>query len=462
MKRMMVMVAAATAAGILGAQEKVVSGVQPTTVAPEEQVQEKPAIAEKTAQNMMDEYLSSKGWSGGLNEKAGKKFFVAMGTGVIQAPREGANYIGSRMNAFNKAMLEAKKTMVEYMGTEIESETLRSYQEGEFPSPEALKEKEDSSSICGKVKALLRAKLDSALRKEGVDPYAEDKAKAAEAAKKLLATEQYSKFIKTAANAYVLGLQAVCTFEGIPANDKGEIGVVAIWSPKLQEMATSIMTGVPVAKATAKKPISEQIAKDPGALLSTFGVQQKIDEHGDLVLVAFGQAGGVSESKMAAKGAQGKAKAQALALIREFAGEQVSVATDALNAESAEEFEKAAEEYKDTSAYAEKIKAVAAKIDMDGVSVVRNWSAKHPLNGRMVYGCVCAWAPKQASLAKELRATMSVTPRKPVAGGASVPAATQVKNLPMAVSKPLAAKPAPKASAKSLGSAGQSGDDDAF
>ena len=462
MKRMMIMIVAATAAGMLGAQEKVASGGQPTTVAPEEQVQEKQAIAEKTVQDMMNEYLSSKGWSGGLNEKTGKKFFVAMGTGVIQAPREGANYIGSRMNAFNKAMLEAKKTMVEYMGTEIESETLRSYQEGEFPSPEALKEKEASSSICGKVKALLRAKLDTALRKEGVDPYAEDKAKAAEAAKKLLATEQYSKFIKTAANAYVLGLQAVCTFEGVPANDKGEIGVVAIWSPKLQEMATSIMTGVPMAKVAAKKPISEQIAKDPGALLSTFGVQQKIDEHGDLVLVAFGQAGGVSESKMAANGAQGKAKAQALALIREFAGEHVSVVADALNAESTEEFEKVAEEYKDTSAYAEKIKAVAAKIDMAGVSVVRNWSAKHPLNGRMVYGCVCAWAPKQASLAKELRATMSATPRQPVAGGASVPAVTQKKNAPTAVLQPQTAKPAPKASAKSLGSAGQSGDDDAF
>ena len=459
---MMVMIAAATAAGMLGAQEKVVSGVQPTTVAPEEQVQEKQAIAEKTVQDMMDEYLSSKGWSGGLNEKAGKKFFVATGTGVIQAPREGANYIGSRMNAFNKAMLEAKKTMVEYMGTEIESETLRSYQEGEFPSPEALKEKEDSSSICGKVKALLRAKLDTALRKEGVDPYAEDKAKAAEAAKKLLATEQYSKFIKTAANAYVLGLQAVCTFEGVPADDKGEIGVVAIWSPKLQEMATSIMTGVPMAKVAAKKPISEQIAKDPGALLSTFGVQQKIDEHGDLILVAFGQAGGVSESKMAAKGAQGKAKAQALALIREFAGEQVSVATDALNAESTEEFEKAAEEYKDTSAFSERVKAVAAKIDMAGVSVVRNWSAKHPLNGRTVYGCVCAWAPKQASLAKELRATMSATPRKPVAGGASASAATQTKDASAVILQPQSAKPAPKATAKSLGSAGQSGDEDAF
>ena len=139
MKKLMVTIAAASAVGILFAEGTNAVSTAAASTIPEEQIQEKQAIAEKTVQDMMDEYLSSKGWSGGLNEKAEKKFFVATGTGVIQAPREGANYIGSRMNAFNKAMLEAKKTMVEYMGTEIESETLRSYQEGEFPSPDALK-----------------------------------------------------------------------------------------------------------------------------------------------------------------------------------------------------------------------------------------------------------------------------------------------------------------------------------
>lgn len=444
--------ALAVAAQLLGQESA------PAQAAPEDTVPEKCTVQEKTVQDMIDEYLASKRWSGGLNDKDGKRFFIATGTAVVQAPRDSANYISSRVNAFNKAMLEAKKTMVEYLGVEIQSETLRSYQEGEFPSPEAIKESENAGSIMGKVKALLRAKLDNALRGEGIDPYAEDKAKAAEAAKKMLATEQFSKIVKSSAEAYVIGLQANCTFEGTPANDKGEIGVVAIWSYKLQEMATTIVTGMPVAKVKAKKPIIDQIAKDPSLLIGTFGVQQKIDEHGDLILVSFGQAGGVSESKMAAKGAQGKAKTQAMAMIREFAGEQVAVATDALNAESTTEFEKAAEEYKDTSAYSEKIRATADKMAIAGISVVKNWSAKHPINGRTVYGCVCAWAPKQASLAKFLKKTMAETPRQPVVGGAEMPA----KPVTAQPAPAFKQAPAPKGSATSFGAKGQSADDDAF
>ena len=85
---------------------------QDSAPAPEATAQETCEIAEKDVDTMMDEYIASKGWNEGLNEKNGKKFFVAKGTGVIQAPRESASYIGSRVNAYNKAMLEAKKAMV--------------------------------------------------------------------------------------------------------------------------------------------------------------------------------------------------------------------------------------------------------------------------------------------------------------------------------------------------------------
>lgn len=433
MKRLILGMLCLTAAGAVFAQT--------STIPAEETVQEKCTIEEKGVQDMIDEFLAAKGWVAGENVKGDKKFFVATGTGVIQAPRsKPAAYIGSRVNAFNKAMLEAKKNMVEFLGVAIESETEKSYQEGDFSNPEEAQSKdEDRNSLAYKLKSLVHAKLDKALRAEGVDPDAANKEAAAKAAKKLLASEQYRKMVRTAAQAQVVGLQAICTFEGTPSSDKGEIGVVAIWSPKLQEMAASIITGIPVAKGKAKRPIREQIATDPGALLSTFGVQQKIDEQGDLVLVGFGQAGGVSESKMAAKGAQGKAKANALAAIREFAGENVAVATDMLSAESTEEFENAAEEYQDQSAFSEKIKATAAKMNIAGIAVVKNWKFKHPLTGTTVYGCVCAWAPKQAASAKQMK-NMMANP-------------TSAEGASRSTAKP---------TASSYGAGGQAGDDDAF
>ena len=164
----------------------------------------------------------------------------------------------------------------------------------------------EAQEVAGKLKQFLFAKINKKLAEEGIDPI-KNPAAAKAALGKQLNSEQYKKMISTMARAQVLGFQACCTFEGTPSSGKGEIGVVAIWSPKLQEMAASILTGAPVPSVGAKRPIRDQISDDPATLISTFGVQQKIDEAGDLVLVAFGQAGGVSESKMSGKAAQTKA-----------------------------------------------------------------------------------------------------------------------------------------------------------
>ncbi len=423
---------------------------QEAAPAAEDTVQEKCTVEEKTVQDMIDEFLNSKGWVAGENVKNGKKFFIATGTGVIQAPRsKPSSYVNSRVNAYNKAMLEAKKNMVEFLGIAIETETQKSYEEGDMTGgADGSAAETDPNSIAGKLKALVHANLDKALKASGVDPA--DKKAAAEATKKLLAQESYKKVVRSCAQAQVVGLQSICTFEGVPGSDKGEIGVVAIWSPKLQEMAESMLTGRAVSKVKAKKPIRDQIASDPGALLSTFGVQQKIDEQGDLVLVSFGQAGGVSESKMAAKGAQSKAKQNAMAAIREFAGENVAVASDMLNAESTKEFEDAAEEYQDASAFKEKINATAARMNIAGISVVKNWRFKHPITGTMVYGTVCAWAPKQAASANMMRQKMADAGKAKPAPAASPAAATP------------AVRKQPKPTASSYNAGGQSGDEDAF
>ena len=395
MKKLMIAFAAVAAFGTVSAQE---------AVAPEAISQEKCAIEEKDVDAMMDEFIASKGWTEGMNTKAdGSKFFIAKGSGVIQAPKNSQSYIDSRVNAFNKAMMEAKKAMVEFLGVDIASETAKEYAEGSAVNPPPPTEGQE---VVGKLKKLLFAKINNELAKEGIDPI-KDPAAAKAALGKQLNSEKYKKMITTTARAQVLGLQACCTFEGTPAGGKGEIGVVAIWSPKLQAMAASLVTGAPVPPVGAKKPIAQQISSDPATLISTFGVQQKIDETGDLVLVGFGQAGAVSESKMSGKAAQTKARQNAMAAIREFAGEQVAVATDTLNAETTEEFENGAEAYENESAMKEKIAAVAAKMNISGIAPLKNYKFKHPINGKTVYGVVVTWCPKQAGQAHMLKQTMA-------------------------------------------------------
>ena len=395
---------------------------QEAAPAPEATSQDQCEIEEKDVDAMMDEYISSKGWVEGLNEKGGKRFFVAKGTGVIQAPRASQQYIDSRVNAYNKAMLDAKKAMVEYLGVEIATETSKEYAEGSAANPPPPTEGQE---VAGKLKQFLYAKLNKALASEGIDPV-KDPAAAKEALGKQLNSEKYKKMISTMAQAKVLGLQAACTFEGSPSEGKGEIGVVAIWSDKLQQMASSIVTGAPVPSVGGKKPIAAQVSADPKVLMSTFGVQQKIDENGDLVLVGFGQAGAISESKMSANAAKTKAKQNAMAAIREFAGEQVAVATDTLNAETTEEFESGAETYSNESAMKEKIKAAAGKMNIAGIAPLRNVKCKHPLNGKTVFVCAVTWAPKQAGQARQLKADMA----KPLTPGAGARSAAPAVNIP--------------------------------
>ncbi len=384
---------------------------------PEDAVATEAAAEAKSVQDMVDDYLNAKGYSEGENSKGDKTFYVAVGYGVIQAPLENRGYIDSRVNAYNKAMLDAKAKMAEYLEVAIRTETEHDYSEGNWGGSETTGD--DELSINAKIKRLIMAKLDKELRTEGLLPD-ETNAEARErAARKRLNTDFYKKVISTAAKAEITGMQVMCAFEGVPAGGKGQIGVVAIWSPKLQAMAQSISRGTRLPSGVGKKPIKEQIPADKKTLLSTFGVQQKIDEKGDLVLVAFGQAGAVSDSPQAATTARNKAKMQAMAAIREFAGESVAVATDAVNAENVEEFENAAEEYEDVSAYRQKINAVAEAMKISGIATAKNWEFKHPLAGRIVYGAVCTWSPKQAQNARRLDGAMDDAAPTPNGGANS-------------------------------------------
>ena len=183
---------------------------QDAASAPEAMAQEKCTIEEKDVDTMMDEFISSKGWTEGLNTKAdGSKFFIAKGSGVVQAPRNSQQYISSRVNAFNKAMLEAKKAMVEYLGVDIATETQKAYAEGSAVNPKPT----EAQEVAGKLKQFLFAKINKKLAEEGIDPI-KNPAAAKAALGKQLNSEQYKKMISTMARAQVLGFQACCTFEG--------------------------------------------------------------------------------------------------------------------------------------------------------------------------------------------------------------------------------------------------------
>lgn len=426
--------------------------------------------AQESATAKIQAFLDAKEWDEGDNAKSdGSRFVVAVGKGTIAAPPNHPSYNVSRSRAFAKAMLAAKAQMANYMAQDIALAVEMSYGEqgaGGDPTPQeqmaaALNAMPDDSLI-GKGKRYLHAKMDNLLAKEGVDTSAQrekaqaDYAAAAAKAKQLASTESFKRSIGSVATTYIAGLQAFYTVEA-----QGEIGVVCVWSPALAEVSAALRTGkVPTVLRKGKKPIREQIPSDTRVLLSTFGVTQKIDENGQLVLVSYGQSAARTSSKRSESAAYDKAQLEASAQIRSFAGEAVMTnqALDETEQSLDYDIEGQLPDYRDESSYTQYQASVAKAMRINGIKVIKRWSAKHSVSGKPVYGVVCAWSPSGAVTARQIKATVEASAKAGAEGQRSVaaPAAAGQGGVAPAVQGNKAA------GGSSFVNSGAEGDEDAF
>ena len=184
---------------------------------------------------------------------------------------------------------------------------------------------------------LLNSELDRELIKRGFDP---DQPVEEQTLKEIIESEQFKRAITSAAKARLVGVQAYRTFEIIPSSGKGEIGVVAIFSQRLEAVANSLFSGnsdiIPV--GTPKAALKNQIPTSNKALITTFGAQVKRDETGQFAIVAYAQQGPKSKSTLAKKTAYKKAALIAKSQIRFFAGEIMAIQESLDQSENITEF----------------------------------------------------------------------------------------------------------------------------
>ena len=417
-----------------------VSVLSANEVVPVEEMSSDAAIVqEKDTDTVLQEYLDSRpngGWKEGVNHNKNGIFVVEKGIGAIQGKPDSVSYNDSRSRAFDKAMMDAKAKLAEFLENEISMAASYSYVEPPIGGSTAERElaetiaNQPSDSIIGKAKMLVSKKLDNLLRKEGYDvdaAKAGGKAREAELKAKIAAVqgkETFQKVIKSCSSTVLSGAQAFYTVEIIKGG-RAEIGVILVWSPKLAEMASSLVNGRSVSRTTPKKPIKEQINKDPDTLLTAFGVQQKIDENGEYVLVAFGQAAARSSNSASANMARTKARQNAQAMIRSFAGETIAHNMAQEQAEETLDFgEGTVPDYRDQSSAERIIKAASAKMSINGLGSVYSWNARHPISGRLVYGTVVSWNPSQADIAREVKKQIESSAKDGAAGRRTVPSMT--------------------------------------
>lgn len=461
MKKLMITLGVVLSVGAIFAAEGAVEGLQPEACAVEET---------KDASTLLTEYLESKGWTQGANQNKGGTFIVQTGIGAIQAPPGHPSYNDARVRAFDKAMLDAKaklaKSLEEEISVAVETAYVEPPKEMKGPEQQLAKAMADmpDDSIFGKAKTLLHKKLDNALKEEGYDA---DAAKAAGQAKVeelraklnlVSSKDSFKKSVRAGATSAISGAQAFYTIEVVKGK-RAEIGVVLIWSPKLGEMAASMVTGRPVRNVKPKTSIREQIVQDKKVLLSTFGIQQKINEKGAYVLVSYGQSSARNDSSRSAQAAYDRAALQARAQIRQFAGETVAISEAQDQAEETLEYDNGAlPDYNDSSSYEQYQKAVAATMKINGIMEVKRWNAVHPISGLPVYGVIMSWSPAAAEFARATKKEIETTAKDGAAGRRTVTPAG-VSATPDSTATCVAQ---PKPTATDRIKSGADGDEDAF
>ena len=366
----------------------------------------------------VDKFLKSKGMKRGRNvKKDGTPFFVFVGDGEISVNRDDKMIHDARSNAFNEAFIEAKTNYVESLGLEITRELSSKTYENLMPDTMAEDAIQtavgtDAGSF-DKLKKLISVKLDSALKEEGYNPEMADAEKEA-IKKKVLRSREITNLFTASAQSMISGFQSYKIFEGANTNERGSITVVALWSPKLNQLAKAIQSGsTNVPKGTPKKPIEEQLKLDnPDVLLASFGTNMYVNENGNLVLVSYGHASpSIENNPGALSTACDIAEDVAIENIVSYANEQIMYENMRRNVDKAETFMKDGMQAYESTVGRELNNLITSKSSMrlKGQSLIGAYPIKNPLYKSTDCVAVVQWSAEGVAAANQSQSEMNNT-----------------------------------------------------
>ena len=387
--------------------------------------------------DVAQDWVAKQGFEEGRNDYKGKLLYISLGSATINATPDDPNFIDSRYLAFQRAELEAKAKIALFLGVDLTTSRGSSEREISPKDRAQLEEIVNTSptiqknsklmevsdtiySLFQKGKILVGAKLDQEIKKTGVDVTeerreAEQRVSAIQAKRdrkgRLQRISQAS--LKAAASVFqdIQGTQIYQSFEGPYKNDY-QIVVISLWSRNLQRLVQSMQEGVAprgLPRKQAKKEIRRQLPKKPDELACLTGVRAYINEHGEHVLLSFGQSGvqviGGREGK-AFELAGKKARLRALASMRQFMGEKIAFTPSEELMEVLALYANDEQDYRLISQFEEKIKAVSQKQRITGIQGLLTRELIHPFTDRPIVLKVMTWSPSFQAMALELKQTI--------------------------------------------------------
>ena len=392
---------------------------------PEDQIEDEGAIFEETIEDRIFDFLEAKGWRLGKNiEGNGQSFLLAIGKAAVLASPSAKIFIASRQNAFDRAMLNAKQEMVQFLSQEIKAGIMNLYSEpsdqredarveqlmregmalelakkvataADQHSPPDMLTTVHALSVAGE--RLVRSEINRELTKRGIDLSRPVQGREVES---VLTSMQFQGSLENIAKERLAGVIAYKTFERVQGDKQGETAVLIIYSDRLHGAANALFSGDTnlIPSGRRKTPLAEQMPKTTAGLMSTFGAQIRTDGKGQLVVISYAQQGPRTKSNSSMNKAKKRALQIAMAQVRFLAAEIVATRETATHSKTVQEYNDGMSEYQLDDSYREKVEETARSLEIKAITILIRCQGEHPLTKHPIAGVVVAWSPLEAGL----------------------------------------------------------------
>lgn len=246
--------------------------------------------SEDIVDNLRDEFLQAKNIPLGLQGGNSTKHFF-WGSAMTNAPVTAPDFGKYRAMAFDAAYANALESFARATGERVKSDVVKKVFENSSTNAaefdEELKSgKSKVGAIVDKILAAGEGFLDSKLTEMGIDP---DQYKSVPPdQKKVLLSDAITKKIVRECVKSLSGVTVFQTFVGEGSDGLQTVGVLIMYSSKLQAIADTLKKGQEPLMRVQGKPLARQIPNDPQKLYDMFGTKVLFDENG-VVIVAYSQ-----------------------------------------------------------------------------------------------------------------------------------------------------------------------------
>jgi hypothetical protein len=336
----------------------------------------------------------------------------------------GENYINERMNAYEKAILDAKRKILAGMKVEVAREV--SYQllgpeqkaalKAAAPAADKQKiaqyeDKRDFGSAVKKSLELLNRDLDQKLKETEPAPAPGSLDQAVEQKKRKVG-ERFSDTINASAMSQLYGIRRIFVLDNSPKGSdiKGTVCAAVVYSDTTRRIANAMQAQDPSLLPVTNQPGPPLAMQIPDkstpeglhALVTTMGVDSRVDESGNYWLISYAIAGPAVEGNTTAQlAARQMAYERARAGLRTYMGEIATMKSLTDLKSKSDVFGKGDEAYTFNTNFDYQVKSASESASLVGVVDGDDFAATHPETGNDVIGAYVMWSSSTMAGAKK-------------------------------------------------------------